>query len=69
MTGGRVLFSPRAPILLFCAVCVVIIGFYLFLWHKDEGFHRVFAASILFRLVSVFCGDVSLAPRGEFFHD
>lgn len=59
---------PHAAFLL-CAVCVVIIGFYLFLWHKDEGFHRVFAASILFRLVSMFCGDVSLAPRGEFFHD
>lgn len=45
MSGGRILFSPHAAVFLFCAVCVVIIGFYLFLWHMNEGFHRVFAAS------------------------
>lgn len=28
-----------------CAVSVVIMGFYLFPWHMDEGFHRAFVAS------------------------
>lgn len=28
-----------------CAVSLVIMGFYLFLWHEDEGFHRAFVAS------------------------
>lgn len=27
-----------------CAVSVVIMGFYLFPWHMDEGFHRAFVA-------------------------
>lgn len=28
-----------------CAVSVVIMGFYLFPWHMDEGLHRAFVAS------------------------
>lgn len=45
MTGGRILVGPRAAVFLFCVGCVAIIGFYLFLWHMGEGFHRLFAAS------------------------
>lgn len=45
ITGVRVWVSPRVAAFLFCAICVVIIGFYLFFWHMDQGFHRVFAAS------------------------
>lgn len=43
-----------------CSVSVVIMGFYLFPWHMDEGFHRAFVA---FRTIS---SCLCVAQRHEF---
>lgn len=54
---------------LFC-VSVVIMGFYLFSWHTEEGFHRAFCCLPYYFLpCPCCCRDTSLAPRGEFLHD
>ena len=51
-------------------VSVVIMGFYLFSWHTEEGFHRAFCClPYYFLLCPRCCRNASLAPRGEFLHD
>ena len=45
-------------------------GFYLFSWHTEEGFHRAFCClPYYFLLCPRCCRNASLAPRGEFLHD
>ena len=59
---------------LFCCLSVlrlvVIMGFYLFSWHTEEGFHGAFCClPYYFLSCPCCCRDTSLAPRGEFLHD
>lgn len=64
--GGGLFFDPPMYILLAlcCAVLVVIMGFYLFPRHMDEGFHSSFVSS--HTISSCFfaqCKDTSLTSH------
>lgn len=49
-----------------CAVSVIIMGFYLFPWHMDEGFHRAFVASHTIS-PSLCCTETWVWRQGENF--